>query len=1213
MSPAPALDLTGPLPQGRLAVQASAGTGKTYSLAALTTRYVAEDGVAAADLLVVTFTRAATAELRSRIRDRMREAVEHLDAEPSPPTDDPLLAHLAAADRKVRLGNLRRAVTEFDAATVTTIHGFATQVLGSLGATAGTDLDAALTEEDPDLVVDVCADVLAAASTEHASTDVPTLHELVVATHHARSTPDLRIEPAAGREGATAAQLLLAELAGRSVAALRQRRRAAGTMSFDDVLVDLRDALRGRGSDAVVEALRRRYRVALIDEFQDTDPVQWDIFRTLFGERRPAGPLVLVGDPKQAIYAFRGANVHTYLDAVGEAGGTETASLPTSWRSDGALLSALETTFAGATFGHDDIAFTAVDAAPDHRDRRLLDDAGRPLVPLRVRAAVGEDLPRTKGGSVLATPATEAVLADMADQLAWLFDHGRLPADGERRAVRPSDVAVLVKSNVDAERAQEALLANGIPAVLSRSGSVLDAPAADHWRWLLHAMARPSDPRRARTFALSWFGGWTPAQVADADDDDLIDLQERLHGWHELLQRHGVAALVRTVWSESGVAARALARPDGDRSITDLEHVAELLQAAAAGDDDERLSPTGLLTALDRPPTRERDPDADKDGDVAARRVESEAEAVQVMTVWVAKGLEFPVVCCPTLWRGAAPNQAYRYQDETGQRALDVAKGEGWPDPDVAAARKEAALREERGEQLRLLYVALTRARHQTLVWWAPVQGAAGSALARLLFARADDGSIDRDAWQADKVDAPKADRTLDRLQPLAAASGGTISVEAHGRPAPGGRWAGPAPDPDATSLTLARLGRHLDRSHHRWSFSAVTARGETTHFDPFDEALAERGGADEAPIGEHEAEDGVADEVGSDATGGGAAGGVARSGVARSEVARSGVATSPVAAGAAAEGAGAAPEGAGAARAGATGEAVASSDRFAALPAGAAFGTLVHTLLEHVDLTADDLDAALAHELGRALSWQRIDLTPRGLEDATAADGRRLLVEAVRAAVETPLGPLFDGRRLRDLAPADRLDELGFELLLGEEGPAASDRDVGALLLQHLPEPGPLQRWAAGLRAGGFEVELAGHLTGAIDAVVRVPGTDGGPDRFVVVDYKTNRLSARGEVATPAHYGPHALAEAMAAHHYPLQALLYAVALHRYLRWRVPGYDPATHLGGVAYLFLRGMTGADVTTTAGAPHGVFAWRPPAALITDLSDLLAGRSPGATA
>lgn len=211
------------------------------------------------------------------------------------------------------------------------------------------------------------------------------------------------------------------------------------------------------------------------------------------------------------------------------------------------------------------------------------------------------------------------------------------------------------------------------------------------------------------------------------------------------------------------------------------------------------------------------------------------------------------------------------------------------------------------------------------------------------------------------------------------------------------------------------------------------------------------------------------------------------------------------------------------------------------------------------------------------------------------------VIKEGIHQAMTTPLGPTFGGLALAEIRRQDRLDELVFDFGCGINTPA-TDREIGELILEHL-EPGHgLEPWAQEVAAGAFGVELQGHLTGSVDAVIRLHD----PQRFVVVDYKTNSVSEPGMPLMSSDYHPDNLVMAMANHHYPLQALLYGVALHRYLRWRLRNYDPTLHLGGVAYLFVRGMTGADTPTDGGRPHGVFSWNPTPGLITALSDLLNG-------
>jgi exodeoxyribonuclease V beta subunit len=263
-------------------------------------------------------------------------------------------------------------------------------------------------------------------------------------------------------------------------------------------------------------------------------------------------------------------------------------------------------------------------------------------------------------------------------------------------------------------------------------------------------------------------------------------------------------------------------------------------------------------------------------------------------------------------------------------------------------------------------------------------------------------------------------------------------------------------------------------------------------------------------------------------------------------------------------------------------------------LPVGTGFGTLVHAVFESADLTAPDLRA----ELLRCVRAE-LDRHPTPAVDPDA------LAEALVPVARTPLGPLAGDRCLADIAPRDQLAELDFELpLAGGDTPGADVRlgDLVPLLRRHLPAGDLLAGYPDRLAALAGQ-PLRGYLTGSMDAVLRLPGP-----RFAVVDYKTNWLGPIGpdgpEPLVAAHYTPERLATAMLDAHYPLQALLYAAALHRFLRWRLTGYDPHRHFGGVLYLFLRGMCGPGGPAVDGVPCGVFSWQPPAALVTELSDLL---------
>ena len=1044
-------DVCGPLPTGVTVLEASAGTGKTWTIAALAARYVAE-GTPLHELLLVTFTRMATGELRDRVRERLVSAEQALDRvlAGEPPADDPLIRLLASDNVEARHANLAKALADFDAATVATIHGFCQEVLGGLGIAA--DVEGELIEDVTDLREEVVDDLYVRRFLRDEQPAISRADAGRVA-RIAVENPVAPIEPGEDAEGLPGMRRRLAK-AVRDELAVRKRR--AGILTYDDLLIELDKVLQGERGAEVVEQMRARWKIVLVDEFQDTDPVQWSIMRQAFGE----GTLVLIGDPKQAIYAFRGADVYAYLDAARTAG--TQATLDVNRRSDQGLIDAYDALFAGARLGHEGIVYRQVKAART--------GPGMPGVPLRVRVVQRGDVRLTPRGFAEIGSVRELVAKDVAADLVRLLSGG---------AVKPGRVAVLVQTNRNAARVRDALDAAGVPAVINGAGSVFGTPEADQWLRLLDALERPTSDLRARSAALTPFLGWSAERVAAAGDADWEDVHRRLHEWARVLRLYGVSSLAETITLAEGLPARVLSGAGGERRLTDLRHVGELLHAASTG---EQLGPTALAGWLRRRIAEAGHDTGDED---RSRRLESDAEAVQVLTVHRSKGLEFPIVYFPDLWEpGFIPrDEPVAYHDEWGVRTIDV----GLEGGDFRRHREQHVV-EQRGEDLRIAYVALTRARHQAVVWWAPSFGSRDSSLGRLLFARAADGTV-----PAAGRSTPSDEEAWDRFEALAANARGRIEIERAqlGLPL---AWSGGARE--SADLAAAAFERDLDLRWRRTSFSDLKA------------------GAHEARVGS-EPEEAVLDDE---------------------------------------------PEG----PARATGDLP-----LAAMPAGTEVGTFVHRVLEATDFAAADLDAELALRIAEVQQRRRVEIG----DPAAVAAG-------LRAALETPLDPLLGGLRLRDFARADRLDELDFELPL-----VGGDEPAGGLELEALSAPGlPLRVADPSLRR-----DVRGYLAGSIDLVVRAG------DRFAIFDYKTNWLGGPGEPLSAAHYRPAALAAEMERSHYGLQALLYLVALHRYLRWRMPGYDPDRNLAGVGYLFLRGMTGSS---------GVFTWQPPGAVVERLSRVL---------
>jgi len=1150
-------DICGPLPCGLTVLEASAGTGKTFTIAGLAARYVAA-GVPLEHLLVVTFTRMATGELREGVRDRLVSAEAGLglaiDGVAPSPTDR-VLCLLATGDRaelETRRRRLATALADFDAATIATTHGFCQHILTGLGVVGDVEADVTFIEDPGDLINEVVDDlyvrhVLRRGYPGFSRSDAGEIAATVMAN------PGARLQPASAPVGSAWAKRV--RLAQGVVDQVEDRKLRAGLLTYDDLLTRLAATLDDddRG-EAACARLRQRYRVALVDEFQDTDPVQWGILRRAFGEGDTT--LVLIGDPKQAIYSFRGADVFAYLNASDTA--RAMATLGTNWRSDQGLITACQTLFGAARLGHADIAFRTVEAVPAHRDPGLV---GAPVgTPMRIRAVHRLDgaVSLTDKEYVAKASGEEHVAADLAtDVVALLRSGAELIARDEvgtevrRQPLRPGHVAVLVRTNHQAARVRDALDHVGVPAVINGAGSVFGTPVAREWLRLLEGLERPASTARARAVALSPFVGWSATQVAEADDADLDALQEELLGWSAMLDRRGVASLLEAITRNRQLPARLLSRVDGERTLTDLRHVGQLLHAEAIAGT---LGTTALTTWLRR---RIIEADRDTGAEERSRRLESDAEAVQVLTIHRSKGLEFPVVYLPYLWaEGSGEDHVpvYHDQDAAGERSVDVG-GKGGPDHERHRRwRKD----EELGEDLRVAYVALTRSRHQVVLWWAASWGSRQSALGRLLFGLDPSGKV------ADELKPVPTDHDAGLiLAELATRSNGTIGIERAG-PAAVGSWVGDVSAP--ARLDVRPFLRTLDAEWRRTSYTAITSAShdpavgsEPEHAEVADEAAAGVGGAGGGAAGAADAGGGRAG-AGGEATG---------------------------AAAALDAGGGRAGEGAGGDRL----RRVMSP--WATLPGGVATGTLVHAVLETTDFAAADIDAELTARVGEQIARRSPGFAdPQGL------------TAALRATLETPLGPLLDHVTLRDVSRHHRLDELTFELpLAGGEAPSA-DLDVGtlaSLLARRLTASDPLAGYAERLADPAIDQRLRGFLTGSIDLVVRRPGD---PDRFTVVDYKTNWLGTEGEPLSAWHYRPAALAGVMADAHYPLQALLYAAALHRYLRWRLPDYLPERNLGGVTYLFVRGMTGPATPRVAGQPCGVFSWQPPPGLVSDLSDLL---------
>ena len=1199
-----ALDL--PLgPAGATLIEASAGTGKTYTLTTLVARLVVERKREIGDLLVVTFTNAATDELRDKIRHTLRAALRLAagDSRRADAQAAELLAHWGGLGipREEVVRRLDVAVSDLDRANVLTIHGFCQRVLTDFAFECALPFGFEVTGEGFDVVqavvrdhwrrrlypapsvrvrfalarkfldeelVDWVAgnvgrrglairgagrlDEPARAEVEQAErTWEEALRSAGAALDEARAgvrdergeAAVLAFDQALDRaESALVAGGAVFEpevvapaladhpiLGGRlgpleeAAAALRavyerwlprarrdalesaresidRRVRDDGMLGYDDLLTVVQRSL--ARSAELAARVRERFPFALIDEYQDTDRMQADIFRRIYGAG--AGGVFIVGDPKQSIYRFRSADVFAYLGASASMGSEERLHLARNYRSVRGLVDGVNALFdRPLPFVLPEVGFEPVASAYGARAPRLVVEGEDDPAPLQFRVFRGQDgrqLPKRE-----ASPqAARQVAAEIAELLGAAAD-GR--ARIGRRPVRGGDVAVLVRKTEQGRSVAEELRGYGVRSVEIGDADVFESREADQLERLLWAVAKPQSPDRVRgALAGDLFGLDARALARLVDDDEAWNTwKEGLESWRGLWESRGVATMIRRLlWDlggnegrSMGGATRLLTHPDGARRLTNVMHLADLLQRAEAGD---RLTPTGVAAWFSRRRANVRRAD-----EVAQLRLESDEDLVKIVSIHRSKGLEFPIVFCPYAWDARAP----RYN--RGATALyHERERAGYPEvlhlaPEQAEWDREWV--EDVADETRLLYVALTRARLRCVVTWGPATFCEHAPLAWLLRDRDGPAESDVDAGLKRAARDGRKRSARDWFQALAGVAAtrpGSIGVT----------WAS-----ERTVPPLASSARELSLLRARAPERRTRRVRQMTSYS----ALVHGAGAAESPPDHEEVElpdhDGDA-EVPADETD--------RAAPARLE-------RTPF-----------------------------------TFPSGARAGNSLHRILERLD------DAAEPHPDLDGLCRESLAAFGFGTEWAGVA--RTMVENARRVRLAASAGPgsgSGGGFRLGELQRP--IPEMEFHFPVR----GLDRRRLGAILAEHGYE-NPFT--GAGARP------VDGFLRGFVDLVAAHEGC------WYVVDYKSNQLGP-----SPDRYAGARLDEAMRHNGYQLQYLVYLVALHRYLALRVPDYDYERHVGGAFYLFLRG-----VDPEAGMARGIHFDRPSAACMAALDACFAG-------
>ncbi len=1149
--------LTLPL-RGQILIEASAGTGKTYTIALLFLRLLLEKELAVDEILVVTFTDAAVEELRGRIRQRIRDAVDVLEGHgPDDPLLHKLLAKAGLNERTKTL--LNDALTRMDEAAVRTIHSFCRRMLQEHAVESGAPFEMELIDSETVLRTRIIEDFWrqrfypageAEAAWVQSQWEAPAALLAGLGGHLEREDvqclPEIspeklaRLEAEAGRlfaavrrqwqqHGAELASLLrenkklsrnnssgygpkqlepaLAQMDSLAASAelpwllakeldlfttskmlgsllkkgkeeppehpffdlfeqfqqtqqellnrrkiavlveardylrreLARRKQEQNQLGFDDLQTWLAKALSRPEGGELAWRIARRLPVILVDEFQDTDPLQYRIFKAIHAaarqKRRWRAGLFLIGDPKQAIYSFRGADIFTYIQARRDTPPHNRLTMMENHRSSPAMVAAVSRLFehqAPFLFPKSEIDFPHVKAADKANRKSFLID-GRPHLALTCLL-----LPEGEGKALSKEAAKEPAARFCAQEIAALLAAGQAgTAKIGEQPLSSGDIAVLVRTHNEAEQVRRELHALGIASVSGDRDSVFSTQEAKQLRILLTSLSDLSDTSLMRTALAGDLFGWTAEQIYDLGENDAAreQIMEAMNRYHKLWLDKGFLAMLQQLLSEQRTVSRLHAEPSGERMLTNFLHLAELLQEASK----QRPSMDALLRwFIDQMQHPEGQAESQQ------LRLESDENLVKIATIHKAKGMEYPLVFLPFLWSTRpCPEKGPLSFHKNNRLCLDLGSGN---EEHLALAERERL-----AEDLRLLYVAVTRAKHACFFCWGWIKSMEESALYYLLHS----GELSSAQIAAD----------LARL-------GDALAVKAYPETFP------PPPDLRSTeskdALQAKQFRGRIDTTWRITSYSSLASHkeAEQTEQPDYDEAADEE-----------EAEDGQG---------------------------------------------------------------------VSGFPKGAAAGTCLHNILERISFSDSSGHAeVIASQLERA-----------GFADSWLPTVSEWMQEVLRSQ-------LLPGFSLSCLLEAARLNEMAFYFPLESlrlERFNQVLRDFG-----HAPLPE---------RSG----TLHGLMTGFIDLVFCWQG------KYYLADYKSNHLGSQ-----PEDYSPERLAAAMNEHRYDLQYLIYTVALHRFLGQRLRGYSYAQHFGGAFYLFLRGMSFPSASAS-----GVFAALPPSALIERL-------------
>ena len=674
-------------------VEASAGTGKTYSVAALLIRQLATDeDLRISEVLVTTFTRTAAAELRDRIRGAAINVRDQLIKNKAN-DDDEIAKYLITIyrhDIAAMIARLDRALVEFDSATISTIHSVCTKILHLAGVNLGN-----VGEDDKtnQVITEVVNDAIISRSV--VGFDVSLIDPKRAAEVIGKLLADPFTEPWRDPlQNPFGGSIPLAkheqEFLDEYLVMLQQcKQRVQDVMldypSFNDLLKRAHDVVTDPARASIIEEIRSRFKLAIVDEAQDTDKLQWAFFDALFAPDQTARALIAVGDPKQAIYGFRGADVRAF---VVRSDPSKKRTLTTNHRSDKPVLTALNAALDEAVFGSG-IEYVAVNASAKNKATRFSPGKSVEFV----------DIGKVTNQFRLDMPAARIVHD--------LLTVGKLKTDGADRDIEPRDICVLVRTKSTGRAIERKLKQFKIPAVSNGTESVMEGAMANHLRSLFELMERITDLGRTRRAASTPFFGCSLRHEQDITDVELQTIQLRVSKLRAILQFDGVAALAGAISSDDQFMTGLTKGSTGERNITDFAHVMDILHDATAG---KPCSPTHVLEIFMSLI------DTDATSELVSRRVESDVDAVQIMTIHSAKGLQFPCVVVADLWKPSTQTRGAPVFYNQNQRVVDICYGLSNPTESSRSTAKASVKSAETDELRRVMYVALTRTMHHLSV-----------------------------------------------------------------------------------------------------------------------------------------------------------------------------------------------------------------------------------------------------------------------------------------------------------------------------------------------------------------------------------------------------------------------------------------------------------------------------------------------------------------